>query len=298
MSATPTAQSPAFPIKVKEVLARKVWQFGDNLFLTRSNSPENSMVSGCGVWPDGKGRYFLLTTQPTSFLLEAVPPSNEPDVVEMYNDETRGAIWKIGAAFLSARHHQPGVALEHITLDTLANIECLSFTTPTHLYNHVGNNNNNNIYFLAQSDLPGVSLSRAFGGMSQILKDKIIGQVANAHSELAEFRWHEVCGVGEERILEPDMMRELFDRHAGPVPDKLEHGLNGIGLDVTDIVFAHNYMCPSCITVDPATGDLLGIGSWSYCGFVPKEWVRSKLRTNKRVQGLPYADWTDLHRLE
>lgn len=295
MLTTPTAQSLDFPIKVKEVLTRKVWQFGNDLFLTRSNSPENSMVSGCGVWPDGKGRYFLLTTQPTSFLLEAVPPSDEPDVVEVCNDEVQGALWKIGPAFLSARRHQPGAAYEHITLDTLANINTLSFTTPTHLYSHIGDNN---LYFLAQSDLPGVSLGRTFGGMSQIHKDKIIGQVANAHCELAEFRWHNVCGIGEERILEPDMMKELFDRHPGPVPDRLEHGLNAIGLDVTDIVFAHNYMCPACITVDPATGDLLGIGSWSYCGFVPKEWVRSKLRTNKGVQGLPNADWTDLHRLE
>lgn len=295
MSTTPTAQSPGFPIKVKEILPRKVWQFGNNLFLSRSNSAEKSMVPGCGVWPDGKGRYFLLTTQPTNFLLDPVPPSDEPDVVEMYNDESQGALWKIGSAFLSARRHLPSVALEHITLDTLANMKGLSFTTPTQLHSHM---DDHNVYFLAQSDLPGVSLSRAFGGMSQILKDKIIGQVANAHSELAEFRWHEVCGIGEERIFEPDMMRELLDRHAGPVPDRLEHGLNDIGLDVTDIVFAHNYMCPSCITVDPATGDLLGIGSWSYCGFVPKEWVRSKLRTNKKVQGLENADWTDLHRLE
>jgi hypothetical protein len=70
-----------------------------------------------------------------------------------------------------------------------------------------------------------------------------------------------------------------------------------MGLDCSELVFAHCSMMPLSFMVDEDQG-LVGITFWETAGFIPKEWIRTISRANSFMDSSKLVRWRSWSELD
>lgn len=247
------------------------WLFGDQILLTRQTSPS----PGSPSWGDGNGLYYVVSTPPSP-----LPPSRplpaESHIKKLYDAGGVSAVWRMGDAICKARKHpDQNMTWEHITLDHLRN-KCplgkLSFAVPSVI--HHARSQDEDRYFLIQSRMPGTTLSEAWPSMDESTREYYVSRVAGVCKELAAWTGDGVHGVDG---------RNLSDLYLTPlrgVEDMSPRNLRGncaqLGMDCSEFVFYHCDLGPGNIIVDAGRRSL-AVVDWEMAGFVPREWIRTKV---------------------
>ncbi|KAK0628273.1 kinase-like domain-containing protein [Bombardia bombarda] len=202
------------------------------------------------------------------------PLPAESHIQKLYDAGGVSAVWRIGDAICKARKYpDPNMTLEHVTLDYLHN-KCplgqLNFTIP----NVIHHTRSEDRYFIIQSRLPGETLAEAWPSMDEGMKEYYVSRVAGICRDLAAWTGGSVCGVDG---------RNLSDLYLTPLhgiedmsPQNLLGNCAELGMDCSSFLFYHCDLGPGNIIVGPAERSL-GIVDWEMAGFVPREWIRTKV---------------------
>ncbi|KAK4149056.1 hypothetical protein C8A00DRAFT_47261 [Chaetomidium leptoderma] len=237
------------------------WLFGDRILLTRQASPS----PGCPSWGDGNGLYYVVY-EPPSPLPPCRPLPAESHIKKLYDAGGVSAVWRIGDAICKARKHpDPNMTWEHVTLDHLHN-KCplgnLSFAVPNVIHH---------------SRMPGATLSEAWPSMDESTKEYYVSRIAGICKELAAWTGNGIHGVDG---------RNLSDLYLTPLhgvedmsPRNLLGNCANLRMDRSLFVFYHCDLGPGNIIVDPGQRSL-AVVDWEMAGFVPREWIRTKVRVS------------------
>lgn len=245
------------------------WLFGDRILLSRRASP----LPDCPSWGDGNGSYYVVSEPPNP-----LPPCRalpaESHIQKLYDAGGVSAVWRVGDAICKARKYpDPNMTLEHVTLDYLHN-KCplgqLPFTIPDVIHH----TRSEDRYFIIQSRLPGETLAEAWHSMDESMKEYCVSRVAGICRDLAAWKGGNVSGVDG---------RNLSDLYLTPLhgvedmsPQNLLGNCAQLGMDCSSFLFYHCDLGPGNIIVGPAERSL-GIVDWEMAGFVPREWIRTKV---------------------
>ncbi|AEO64257.1 uncharacterized protein THITE_2110209 [Thermothielavioides terrestris NRRL 8126] len=257
------------------------WLFGDRILLTRQATP----AAGCPSWGDGNGLYYVVS-EPPSPLPPSRPLPAESPIQKLYDAGGVSAVWRVGDAICKARKYpDPDMTWEHVTLDYLHN-KCplgqLSFALPRVIH-HVQSKDR---YFIIQSRIPGKTLAEAWPFMDESTKEHYVTRIADICAELAAWTGDGVHGVDG---------RNLSDLYLTPLrgvedmsPGNLLKNCVEIGMDCSTFVFYHCDLGPGNIIVNLKERSL-GVVDWEMVGFVPREWIRTKVRVSSGLD-LPGDD--------
>jgi len=248
------------------------WLFGDQILLTRQASPS----PGCPSWRDGNGLYYVVS-EPPSPLPPCRPLPAESHIKKLYDAGGVSAVWRIGDAICKARKYPDlNMTWEHVTLDHLHNkspFGKLSFAVPNVIY-HVRSKDR---YFIIQSRMPGETLAEAWPSMDESTKEYYVSRIAGICKELAAWTGNGIHGVDG---------RNLSDLYLTPLhgvedmsPQNLLSNCANLGMDCSIFVFYHCDLGPGNIIVDPGERSL-AVVDWEMAGFVPLEWIRTKVRVS------------------
>ncbi|CAJ0547610.1 Ff.00g043640.m01.CDS01 [Fusarium sp. VM40] len=243
----------------------------DHLMVTRH---QHKRIQPC--WPDGEGGFFSIDDAPT-LTPPTRPPSHVCPISDAGNQFPGSLTWKIGLAHLRIDFNNLGTS-EHVTLETLAK-RSLGFQIPQVYYHkHLGNS-----YSIVFSDLPGNPLIKAWPTANQAARTRWTQQIAEAYHELSKWRGDRICAV-DGGNLQCFWLSSTTPSVPGSYnPEVLRANCEEMGLDCSELVFAHNYMMPLSFTVDEVQG-LVGICRWEMAGFLPRDWIRTMTRANSFTQ--------------
>ncbi|KAM0316326.1 hypothetical protein ACHAPQ_011351 [Fusarium lateritium] len=223
-------------------------------------------------WPDGKGAFFSVSEvstpkPPTRPISDACP------VIAVIGGGKNWGYWDIGLARLRIGRNMG--TPEHATLEALAK-RSLDYQVPEAYYHNVFGD----AYYIVYSLLPGKSIAEVWPTTKDdAVRTKWAQQIAEAYYELSKWRGDRICGVDggnwaniwlcnngnpDESTYDPEVLRQNFEE---------------MGLDCSELVFAHNDMMPLAFMVDEDRG-LVGITMWEEAAFVPKDWIRTMTRSN------------------
>jgi hypothetical protein len=198
----------------------------------------------------------------------------DSQIKQLYDAGGVSAVWRVGEAICKARKHpDPNMTWEHVTLDYLHNrfpLGELSFAVPNVIH-HVRSKDR---YFIIQSRMPGTTLSEAWPSMDESTKEYYVSRVAGICTELSTWTGDGIHGVDG---------RNLSDLYLTPLhgvedmsPRNLVDNCVDIGMDCSSFVFYHCDLGPGNIIVDPGQRSL-AVVDWEMAGFVPREWIRTKV---------------------
>ncbi|KAL2687753.1 hypothetical protein Neosp_005317 [[Neocosmospora] mangrovei] len=243
-------------------------------------SRHSSKPSSGRFWGDGEGGFFAISVAPHPPPLTREVSAPCPITPIFY----RGALWgtwRIGLCEL--RIEGCAGTPEHVTLKALKKGK--DETTPwtfkiPRVYYHA---QHGDFYYIAYSLLPGKSLCEVWPKIEDdAFKERIVRQIAQAYGELSTWRGEKICGVDGNDLL------ELYLGTGGRLeeccsPQELRDNCEEIGMDCSDLVFAHNNLRPHSFSVDE--NGLVGISRWEDSGYVPRDWVRTKTLVNVFLYG-------------
>ncbi|AEO60408.1 hypothetical protein MYCTH_2120439 [Thermothelomyces thermophilus ATCC 42464] len=248
------------------------WLFGDRILLTRQASPPPDRPS----WGDGNGLYYVVS-EPPSPLPPCRPLPADSHIQKLYDAGGVSAVWRVGDAICKAKKYSdPNMTWEHVTLDHLHN-KCplgqLSFAVPNVIH-HVQSKDR---YFIIQSRIPGKTLAEAWPSMDESTKEYYVSRIAGICTELAAWTGDGIHGVDG---------RNLSDLYLTPLhgiedmsPQNLLRNCANFGMDCSQFVFYHCDLGPGNIIIDPGERSF-GVVDWEMAGFVPREWIRTKVRVS------------------
>ncbi|KAK0629221.1 hypothetical protein B0T17DRAFT_524968 [Bombardia bombarda] len=254
---------------IREIDANS-WLIVGTVLLSRQASPSTSQPS----WSDGKGEFFVISDAPSP-----LPPSKpiSPDSVEIpliYDAGDQAAVWHVGKAFIKAHDmHLPLATREHVTLEFLHTKKAsIDFAIPDVLHHFEVDAR----YFLIVAELPGQTLDTVWFTLDEATQKHYISLIANIINTLASWKGEAVAGVDGQQMLE----RYFEDKNGLNLdPANLFRVCSDMGMDMQSIVFAHCDLGPTNILVDTAKGSV-GIIDWEIAGYVPKDWVRTKMKVS------------------
>ncbi|KAK4138424.1 hypothetical protein BT67DRAFT_476088 [Trichocladium antarcticum] len=216
------------------------WLFGVRILLTLQASPS----PGCPSWGDGNGLYYVVSE----------PPSPLPPCRPLPAKSHTKKLYDAGGV----KHPDPNMTWEHVTLNHLHN-KCplgkLSFAV------------SNIIYY---SCMPGATLSEAWPSMDESTKEYYVSRVAGIYKELAAWIGNGIHGV-DGRDLSDLYLTPLHGMEDMSPQNRLSNCAN-LGMDCSIFVFYH-------CDLERNTGERsLAVVDWEMAGFVPREWIRAKVR--------------------
>ncbi|KAF4952720.1 hypothetical protein FSARC_12588 [Fusarium sarcochroum] len=241
------------------------WLIDDKLILRRLPSAQDPL------WKDSNGWHFTISDAPSP-LPNAKPLSPDSPVKLVYDVGDASVVFDLGDALLRVkkRHEFRDITPEHVTLRWLADRE-FSFPIPKTLYY---TEDNDRIYFIV-SRVPGRSIDEAWREMNDEQKQRCVSRVAEICNELSAWTSEYITGVDGARVFDP-----WLDMFANPIdisPENLLRNCEHLKMDLSTFVFNHNDLGPTNVMVDLDHSCEIGIVDWEMAGFVPREWVRTKL---------------------
>jgi hypothetical protein len=130
------------------------------------------------------------------------------------------------------------------------------------------------------SRVPGQRLDDVWPDLDETLRQHYIAKVADVCHRLAVWAGDIIGGVDGHQLLERYLVKgNSSSKTADDVlsPQQLLKNCTEMAMDVSALVFYHCDLGPTNLLVDVSTGSL-GIIDWELAGYVPVEWVRTKLR--------------------
>lgn len=243
------------------------WVLGGRILLWRQPSPPSSGT----FWSDGTGSFYTITDAPQP------PPESWPlpatsHIKKVYDAGDVSADWMMGEAFFKVKildERIPRATREHVTLNHLRN-RSLSFTIPE-VHHHAEFNGR---YYIFMSKIHGETLGQAWARMGEEAKQDCASQVVSICKELAAWQADSISGVDGEHLS--DLFLTPLGTQKNCSPGNFLRNCLELGMDCSTFMFYHCDLGPENIIVK-ATGEIVGIIDWETAGFVPKEWIRTKV---------------------
>lgn len=269
-----------FPI---EEIDDNSWMTGQVVISRHASKPDGP------CWDDGKGAFFTISEAPNP-KPSTRPLSDSCPIIELSCGPiyTLAGNFQVGHAYLTIN---PNIGTpEHITLEKLAEMD-LSFKVPKVYYHGVHSDR----YYLVCSSFPsGRELLHAWLETDDHdTRSLWVAQIADACLELSKFRGSAITAI-DGGILNDHMLTQEVGAASDMdyKPEKLRENCLEIGLGCSELAFAFNNIQPLAFTVN--NEGLVGIRSWSHAGFVPRDWIGTKVRTNDLMESADICNklWT------
>ncbi|KAF5975353.1 hypothetical protein FBULB1_7414 [Fusarium bulbicola] len=244
------------------------WMIGQVVISRHASKPDGP------CWDDGKGAFFAISEAPSP-KPSTRPLSDSCPIVEFScGNVTAGlGMFEIGHAHLmiDGAFGTP----EHVTLEWLAE-KNLSFQIPEVYYHGIFDKS----YYLVHSSLPaGQNLLYAWPKAKDHATMALwANQIADACVELSQWSGSAITGIDGSRIFDPYLYQKTKDYDNMAHPENLRKSCEEISLDCSELVFALNNVHPLAFSVNEK--GLVGISSWREAGYVPKDWIGTKVRCN------------------
>lgn len=248
----------------------------DRVIISRHGSEPPSGT----FWDDGEGGFFAISDAPN-------PPPETREVSAacpinpIFNMGGCWGTWRIGVCEL--RIQGCVGTLEHVTLEALKKGK--DETTPwtfqiPRVYYHAIHGDR---YYIVYSLLPGKSLCEVWPETEdEAIKERYARQIAQAYGQLSTWRGEKICGVDGKELTDGWIHKGRLPE-GNCSPQQLWENCEEMGMDCSDLVFAHNNMRPHSFTVDD--NGLVGISRWENAGYVPRDYIRTKVSSNAFLQG-------------
>ncbi|KAM0351847.1 hypothetical protein ACHAPU_002360 [Fusarium lateritium] len=248
---------------VEEVDAN-TWILGQVMISRHASKPSEP------CWEDGKKAFFTIAEVPNP-----KPPSRPasgftPIIDTIKTSQLENGLWDIGLAYLRTG---PDIGTkEHATLEALAE-KSPGFDVPAVLYHGV----HGGVYHVVYSQLKSGSIAEYWPTADDALRTKWTQEIAEAYHDMSHWRGERISGTDGGNLTINALSKGPFEISSAYDPDVLRENLEEVGLDCSELVFAHNNISPLSFMVLHDTG-LIGITGWGDAGFVPKDWVRTQTR--------------------
>jgi serine/threonine protein kinase len=238
------------------------WLIGERLLLSRASAAD-------GTWGDENGGGYLLSDAPLP-LPKTRPLSDNRDIKLIHDAGDVSAVFRIGEAYCKVRVLDvPDATREHITL-AWVHQQTWSFSVPEVLHHAEFDGR----YYIILSRIPGFTIDSLWSNLEEHLKQHFVERIVDICAEMTAFSdSSHVAGVDGSTLPE----RYLCGREVDCSPQNLRRNCEELGMDCSKVVFYHCDLSPTNILVDPVTG-FVGIIDWEIAGFVPIEWVKTKVR--------------------
>ncbi|KAG5803454.1 hypothetical protein H9Q74_011528 [Fusarium xylarioides] len=229
-------------------------------------------------WDDGKDAFFAISEAPSP-KPSTRPLSDSCPIVEFSCGPITEAfgMFEVGHAHLiiDGVYGTP----EHVTLEWLAE-KNLSFQIPDVYYHGV----HDRYYYLVYSSLPaGRNLVYAWPGAKDHATMALwANQIADACVELSQWSGGAITGIDGNELIDYYLAKKNKDYDSMYHPESLRKSCEEISLDCSEFVFALNNVHPIAFTVNEK--GLVGISSWCDAGYVPKDWIGTKVSCNSIFQ--------------
>ncbi|KAF5722452.1 kinase-like domain-containing protein [Fusarium mundagurra] len=244
------------------------WVTGQVIISRHASEPDGP------CWGDGEGAFFTVSEAPSP-KPQTRPLSDSCPIVEMSNGRVTSVmgIFEVGHAFLTI--HQNVGTPEHITLEWLAEKD-LSFQVPEVYYHGVHGDR----YYLVYSAMPsGRNLVHAWAeNKDYATMLRWTNQIADACVELSKWSGSAITGVDGGLLVDQYLYKPTTEYASVHDPENIRETCQEIPLDCSELVFALDNVHPLAFTVNEQ--GLVGISSWRHAGFVPKDWVGTKVYSN------------------
>jgi hypothetical protein len=245
------------------------WSVGGKLIISRQKD-------STGICCDSDGWYYSISDTGDPSPITPVPPTPVP--FPLVYEAGCGlrlnlghAVWKIGNAYLKvmAIESKSTATREHITLRALRERD-VPFTIPEVLYHGEWDGR----YYIITSEVPGRSLQQAWWSMSEEEKEICVSSVTTICKDLATWHAPTISGVDGNPLDDP----LLLSKHENPEfsCEAIRNHCIHLGMDCSTFVFYHCDLNPGNVIWDAMTKSI-GIIDWETAGFVPKEWIRTKM---------------------
>ncbi|KAF5568658.1 kinase-like domain-containing protein [Fusarium phyllophilum] len=278
-----------FPV---EEIDDNSWMAGQVVISRHASKPDGP------CWDDGQGAFFSISEAPNP-KPSTRPLSDSCPIVEIScgSATSKSGIFEVGHAYLTI--HQNVGTPEHVTLEWLAGKD-LSFQIPKVYYHGVHSDH----YYLVYGAIPsGRNLLYAWPeNKDHATMVRWTNQIADACVELSRWSGSAITGVDGGLLVDQYLYKTTTDHASVHDPENLRETCQEIPLDCSELVFALNNVHPLAFTVNEE--GLVGISSWRYAGFVPKDWVGTKVYSNNFFQSIdicreswPKADFDNWGRL-
>ncbi|KAF5676096.1 hypothetical protein FHETE_2223 [Fusarium heterosporum] len=223
-------------------------------------------------WEDGFGAFFTIAEAPSPKPDTRPASASCPIIDALKTSQLESGLWQIGLAYL-------GTVLdigtkEHSTLEALAE-KSPDFDVPEVHYHGV----HDGVYHVVYSLLLSRSIAEVWPTANDALRTKWTQQIAEAYHDLSKWRGERICGLDGGNLNINLLSKGPWEDSAAYNPNVLRENLEEVGLDCSELVFAHNNTSPLSFMVLDSPG-LIGITGWGDAGFVPKDWVRTQTRLN------------------
>ncbi|KAK3291156.1 kinase-like domain-containing protein [Chaetomium fimeti] len=265
------------------------WLIGQRLLLSRHAAPPPNRNQPS--WSDGSGAFFILSDAPSPSPQCQPHPAHSPELPRIYAAGDQSAVWRAGEAFIKIQNlTDPKSTREHVTLDFLQRKKPLEFKIPTVLHHGEWEGR----YYLFLSRVPGQTLTEAWPGMDEELRQYYVHRVAELCERMSAWEGEAISGVDGGQLT------ELYLRKGKTLdPDIIRDNCVGIGMDVSSLVFYHCDLGPGNILVGPDEDRGIGIIDWEVAGYVPREWIRTKFHLSSgmdfpTVEDAQKSDWRRL----
>ncbi|SPJ85068.1 uncharacterized protein FTOL_10948 [Fusarium torulosum] len=268
---------PADSRDIIEEVDDNSWIIG-HVIITRHESEPSQPC-----WEDGKGAFFSIGEVPTP-KPPTRPASDACSITDAIGSSPGWGLWRIGLAHLRISGQNFGT-LEHVTLEALAK-RSLDFQVPEVYYHGEFEES----YYVVYSVLPGKSIADVWPTTNQAVRTRWAQQIAEAYHELSKWRGDRICGVDGRNWVCHWLCKDRTAVASSYEPEVLRQNFEEIGLDCSELVFAHCQMMPLSFMVDENQG-LVGITFWETAGFVPKDWIRTMSRSNCFTEAIHVIKW-------
>ncbi|KAF5645154.1 kinase-like domain protein [Fusarium sp. NRRL 52700] len=259
----------AFPI---EEIDDNSWMIGQVVISRHASEPDGP------CWDDGKGAFFAISEAPSP-KPSTRPLSDSCPIVEF----SCGPVTEAFGMFAVGHAHLiiDGVVgtPQHVTLEWLAE-KNLSFQIPEVYYHRVFDKS----YYLVYSSLPaGRNLVYAWPEAKDDATMALwVNQIADACVELSQWSGSAMTGIDGDELFDYYLGQKTKDHDSMWHHENLRKSCEEIPLDCSEFVFALNNIHPLAFTVDEK--GLVGISSWCEAGYVPKDWIGTKVSCNSFFQ--------------
>ncbi|RGP76454.1 hypothetical protein FLONG3_5341 [Fusarium longipes] len=250
------------------------WIIGEAMISRHNAKPSQP------YWEDGEGAFFTMTKAPEP-KPDTRPLSDSCPITDYLKGLSYGGfyVYKIGQAHLKVTFDTG--AQEHNTLEAVAK-ESFGFQVPT-VYCHAVYDE---YYYIAHSILPGKTIAEVWPTTKDdAVRKKWTEQIAEAYVRLSEWTSdreptdNSIRGIDGGNLKDRWPAKTNWRFRSSTDPEVLQKNFMEMGLNCSEIVFAHNHLMPLSFVVDETHG-LVGITMWSAAGFVPKDWVLTKAQAN------------------
>lgn len=219
---------------------------------------------------------MLIPTQSEAPAFDTEASELSHPVPPIYYGGTIHAVWKLGEAYIKLMIPDgPAITREHTTLQALANLQ-LGFAVPEVLFHGEWNGR----YVLITRRLPGQTISQAWPTLSEDDRTLCISKMTQICKEMSAIfgPGSAIAGIDGGQLSE-----RYFGSQSGRTwdfsPSLMRQNCAQAGLDTSQLVFYHCDLTPGNVLIDfnPEGHLAIGIIDWECAGFVPADWVRTKV---------------------